>query len=208
MELSLPNSCPLIYWAFPHHLLELASPFQKSFVSSWRQHLRWRLGLFPRLAQVSWASPLYTGGTHVIKLVFLLLTVFYYRELGWVGGGSSAKNLEGRRENYFSSPPLAPGPGLRQSGAPPQHGPRSVLLTLLGSYRQDPVLASVSFSVTLPHPPPSTPGPGAKPFSIHFLGPTSSHPHPLLARLSCPDTQNLSGHSSGSKKKRWRHGRG
>ena len=78
-----------------------------------------------------------------------MLTVFYYRELGGGGGGSSAKNLEGRRENYFSSPPLAPGPGLRQSWAPPQHGPRSVLLTLLGTYRQDPVLASVSFSVTL-----------------------------------------------------------
>lgn len=64
--------------------------------------------------------------------VFLLLTIFYYRELGW-GGGVSAKNLEGRRENYFSSSPLVPRPGLRQSGAPPQHGPRSVLLTLLGS---------------------------------------------------------------------------
>ena len=106
--------------------------------------------------------------------VFLLLTVFYYRELGW-GGSISAKNLE-RRENYFSS-------------------------SLLASVKQ-------LFCHPPPSLPPRTPGPGAKPFPIHFLGPASSHPHPSLARLSCPDTQNLSGHSSGSEKKGWRHGRG
>ena len=30
-ELNLPNNCTLIYWAFPHHLPELASPFKILF---------------------------------------------------------------------------------------------------------------------------------------------------------------------------------
>lgn len=117
--------------------------------------------------------------------VFLLLTVFYYRELGW-GGSISAKNLE-RRENYFSSSLLVPRPGLRQSGASPQHGPRSVLLTHLGSSclcqttllspstlpaSQDPWSWSEALSYSLPGP--------------SFFPPASFTGQALLSRHSEP----------------------
>lgn len=42
--------------------------------------------------QFSWVFPMYTGGIHVIKLLF----VFYYRSF-------SAKNLERWRGKYFST---------------------------------------------------------------------------------------------------------
>lgn len=51
-------------------------------------------------AQLSWVSPMCTGGGHAIKLlfVFLLLVCFLLHR-----GGVSAKNLEQQTENDFSS---------------------------------------------------------------------------------------------------------
>ena len=47
---------------------------------------------FGGVTQFSWVSPMYTGGIHVIKLVFafLLLTCFYYQNV-------STKNLKKKK---------------------------------------------------------------------------------------------------------------
>lgn len=48
---------------------------------SWRGCLRWWFGPFGEVTQFSWVDPMYVGGMHVIKLLFVfLLVIFHYRE--------------------------------------------------------------------------------------------------------------------------------
>ena len=68
MDLNLNNNLILVTCALPENLVLPHQTF--SFFIGWKWYLRWYLGPFQGVTQFSWVSPMYTGGIHVIKLLF------------------------------------------------------------------------------------------------------------------------------------------
>ena len=80
---SLHNHLTLVYCVLPGPLPYLALfTATPSFVFSWSWYLRRWLGPFQGVTQFAWVSPLYMGGIHVIKLLFVFLL------LSFITGGS------------------------------------------------------------------------------------------------------------------------
>ena len=73
--------CSVLAWRMPGTeepggLLSMGSHrvrHDRSDLAAAQQYLRWWLGPFQRVIQFSWVSPMYTGGIHVIKLLFVFL---------------------------------------------------------------------------------------------------------------------------------------
>lgn len=80
------------------------SPYPTSFVFRWRWYLRGRLLPFWGVVQFSWVSLVYTGGMHVIKLLFVFLLLLHLVLQG--GLSQEPRRKEGNIIPLFQHEPL------------------------------------------------------------------------------------------------------